>query len=924
MSEFYLNMCSGDFSFVCLSETWLRSDVLDGELFPENITVYRADRDFAACGKSRGGGVLLAHNAQLKSERLLLTKFNFPLTIDIVAATVLSFSRKITFIVIYVPPDVDQNTYDSLTERLSVLVADLEDQFVMLLGDFNAPNFNMPGDARSRSLLHFQEFSGLTQVSTISNFANRKLDLVFCNVDCTVSRSDSHLVQEDPLHPTLTINFFMQNPEKACRSNPSNIRFNFAKCDFSALYNAINSTNWASLESISNVNSRCTEFYNLLMDSIRAHVPTKQTLRRQFPAWFTRELIILSKLKESARRIYLKQKSDITYNKYSSLRSRFKKLSSLVYKEFVNNTENSIKSNPKNLWKFVNSKRKSSRIPGGMLLNNVKLGNAQSIVNGFAEYFSSVYPASSVHQPQRLNLSETDSSSSMQFTEDDIIKAAKSFKADLTSGYDLIPAFIVRDCAYILAKPLCSLFNLSLNDQHFPDMWKVASICPMFKSGNRSNIVNYRPVSLIPNFSKLFEKCIFNKLGYEIYSRISVDQHGFCKGRSTTTNLVCMTQYIANCLDKGGQVDVIYTDLTKAFDKVDFRILLNKLAAFGFSAHVVNFFMSYLYGRSCIVTYNGFHSWPFTATSGVPQGSILGPILFLIFINELAEVLSCSKLLYADDVKLFTTVNSLEDCQQLQRQLSAMENWCKINKLDLNIPKCNVLSFTRRKTLVNFDYALGNVVIPRSNQLRDLGVIFDSHLRFNDHIEDRVRVASRSLGFITRTCRTMNNVDCMKMLYYAFVRPILEYACTVWSPHYDTYVKSLENIQRKFLKILYFKKHRFYPEQGYPQTELLSEFNVTTLELRRKYFDIKFLNKVLNNELHIDRLFFKVELMTQRDNMRHRILFKIPCPNTNILVNSPLSRLCNLGNRCVGFVDVSTVSTRDLRKLISNNTLNFL
>ena len=900
-----------DASLLCLSETWLSADVCDNELFLSNYTIHRSDRNFLASGKSRGGGVLFAHRNDMNSTRISLSKYGFPTEIDIVCATVTTLSCNMTFIVIYIPPNVTQLCYDDFMERLSLLCTEIGEQLI-IVGDFNTPHFQYPCEARSKSLAHFVEYSSLTQVSTITNSLNRMLDLVFTNLNCSVSRSDFSLVAEDSLHPTLLLELSFPIDDRRCETNTANPRLNFRRADFPNLYSAISTTDWAKLTTYSDVNSMCDCFYTLLMESIHAHVPTRIPKRNQFPSWFTPELINMIKLKDRARRYYIRHKSKGSYSVFSSYRSQVKGLICTTYSNFIKHSENSIQSHPNNFWRFINLKRQSSRIPGEMSFNGSKLNTPQSIVDHFAEYFASVYPQASNMSQSYTNLVNNSLINTPELSETDIIKSCMNLKSDLSCGPDNIPSLLVRDCAHVFAVPLAILYNFCIQSGSFPDRWKMTNICPILKDGNRADITNYRPISIISNFSKVFEKAIISKLHFDIYNKLSIHQHGFFRGRSTTTNLVCITQFISEVLDRSGQVDVIYTDFAKAFDKVDHRVLLHKLQLFGFTDILVRFFSSYLKNRTCSVTYNGFTSMPFTATSGVPQGSVLGPTLFLIFINDLALSLNCHRLFFADDLKIFSSISCIDDCQSLQLQLQQIDSWCITNKLMLNVNKCKVVSYARSLDTVKFNYMIGNSQLAQANDIRDLGVTFDTKLRFNLHVETKVKAASRMLGFIMRTCKDLTNLDCIKLLFNTFVRPVLEYAATVWNPYYKCYVDLLENVQRKFLKYLYFKKYKSYPLQGYPQTELLMEFGYLSLESRRSFFDIKFLNKILRGSINIDRFYIHISLVQSRENARFKQLFYVPCANTNLLVNSPIVRACRLANKCYPSVNITTVLTSEL------------
>lgn len=307
-------------------------------------------------------------------------------------------------------------------------------------------------------------------------------------------------------------------------------------------------------------------------------------------------------------------------------------------------------------------------------------------------------------------------------TENDIILISNKLKPKMSSGPDGIPTFFIKDCINVLAKPLCKIFNLSLKLCLYPTRWKLAKICPILKKGNKSDISNYRPVSLICGFSKLFEMLIYDYICPKIESRLSIEQHGFMRGQSTTTNLACFTQYTAQVLDNRGQVDVVFTDFSKAFDKISHSIILQKMHLFDFSKGLINFFKSYLNDRKQFVQYNGYRSIQFSAISGVPQGSNLGPMLFLIFINDITSVIDVKCQLFADDLKVYNTINSAEDCVKLQNNLVNIQSWCDVNDLSLNISKCSALSFTRKLNPIHYNYQINDITLNRPETVKDIDI----------------------------------------------------------------------------------------------------------------------------------------------------------------------------------------------------------
>lgn len=298
--------------------------------------------------------------------------------------------------------------------------------------------------------------------------------------------------------------------------------------------------------------------------------------------------------------------------------------------------------------------------------------------------------------------------------------------------------------------------------------------------------------------------------------------------------------------------------MSKAFDKIDHSIISSILSALGFGDDLRRFFESYLRGRKMSVAYNGFNSKIYVQNSGVPQGSILGPFLFTLYINNIAHSSASGILLYADDIKVFSSITCEEDCFALNHKLQEIVKACNKLKLKINPDKSCVVSYTRKTHPILYEYQCGMDVIKRNRSHKDLGVKFSSDLNFNNHIQTIILDANKNLGFIRRNCLHFTDITALKALYYAFVRSKLEYSSTVWSPYYNHLKLDLERIQRKFLKILYKTENGQFPQRGINHDFLLSEYNMTSLEDRRKIADIKFIFKLIRGVIDCPELLQKI------------------------------------------------------------------
>lgn len=815
--------------------------------------------------------------------------------------------KPLLIVVVYVPPSIDLDLFEQFFESLDQF-DDMHENNVLFLGDFNIPAFVISDsiDRKTDTMHNFLKINNFKQFNQIENHMSRLLDLVISNLSLVnVSRDYEPLVSEDIYHPALSIVFSVVGNQNNFNINPEVASLNFRKANFVTLYNALVLVDWSFLKQFNDVNLCIDSFYDKLYNILKSHVPVYKSYARVYPKWYSSDIIRDIKTKASLLKKYKKNNCQAYLSEYKRLRSLIKSKISKAHKDYIQKVQSQIHDDSKQFWSFIQSKKRSSRIPGIMTYNGNTIGNPQGIVNSFASFFESVFV-------QSCHSLCTDDSSNNQInlklptiSEEDVFKAIKRLKNKMTAGPDEIPSFFVKDCSRVFAFPLSVIFNLSLSSHKFPSVWKEARICPIFKNGEESSIENYRPISILSIFSKVFEMIIYDHIYSSISKQISEFQHGFVRSRSTVTNLTVITEYICTCLDDQGQVDVIYTDFSKAFDRMDHGILLSKLCTLGFDKSFISFFSSYLASRKQYVHYNGYNSHKYIASSGVPQGSNLGPLLFLLFINDLSMQLSCEHLLYADDLKIFSNITKIQECEVLQNNLNTLRNWCHKNKLHLNISKCKIVTFSRKKHITNYNYNIDGNLVSRTELFKDLGVWFDAKLSFKDHINLKVSEACKFYGFILRNCKSFTNIDSLKNLYFAYVRSKLEYASIVWKPYYKYQKQIIEKVQRRFLKYLSLKTDGIYPERGVSETLLCNRFQITHLELRRIQSALIFLYKLLNSKIDCAPLLWQIMFNAHLASLRSSSFFKQSRYKTNLGKNSPIAYMTQNFNNLCGTCDIN-------------------
>ena len=904
----YLLCCSYD--LLILSETWLYSDILDGEFCPESFIAYRRDRDAEALGVARGGGVMICARATLRCAPLDLSIFSTAVpSIDVVGVQIFAgHGRRVYVFAVYVPPSVSA---DGLREFLDIFseLEYLSEGIVMVLGDFNVPAYgNVNASNRSTlSLENFRQFHNFRQFNTVLNSNGRLLDLLFAAVDCSVARDIDPMVPEDAHHPALSFLIgFNDLFQDHFDGNHAVVTYNFRRADYPLLYSALMETEWAALECAGDVDSRCSMLYQLVYAAFDLAVPktgVARRSRRQWPSWFSSEVRDAVRMKE-AMLLRFRRSRDIFYrDEFVRYRSLSKNLISRACGAYVDSVSASLRADPKSFWNHVRSKRGVTRIPGTMRHGDVEFVSGQSIVDAFANYFSGVYKQSTY-----TNLPDLGQDKGLSFVINDITlaeveDALRGVKSACTAGVDQVPGFLLKDCAMVLARPLHGLYNLILKQAKFPTTWKISYICPILKKGDTTNIQNYRPISLLCNFSKVFEAILFRRIYDCVACRLSPAQHGFMRGRSTVTNLATFTQYVAEAVDGRMQVDTVYLDFQKAFDQLDHYILLEKMRWYGFCPPLIRLMKSYLLGREQRVRYRNFISPPFCPTSGVPQGSNLGPLLFLIFIDDVLECVECEGLLFADDLKVFSIVNSPDDCSRLQLSLDRIEDWCRRYRLSLNSEKSFCVTYSRRANALDGQYAIGGVRLRSVDTCVDLGVRFDSRLTFRQHIIELVSKCYKTYGFVYRNARDLST-ECMVTLFFALVRSRLEYAAVIWSPTYRVHINSIESVQKLFLKYLCFRLDGVYPPRGSDYCVMLGRFALNSLEERRVVSTTKFAHKILHNGIDCMGLLQSLNFNVPRGNSRLCPTFYDTHSRTNLRLGSPIARICRHCNEIAPYCDL--------------------
>ena len=635
--------------------------------------------------------------------------------------------------------------------------------------------------------------------------------------------------------------------------------------------------------------------------AVADYVPTVSRSRR-FPPWFDRDVQCALREKNSAHRLKKSQPSPEHDLAFSRARSNFKSTANAKYRSYLLSLVHDFKDNPKRFWSFLKSLKSSRHRPAILVHNGRSASNVFDCANIFNTTFGSKFSDPDVDTLPDATVLSSSSLNHFSVPPGKIKTLLASIGKHKACGPDGLSARIIHECAAELAIPLEIICKLSLDQAVFPKIWKDANIIPVHKKGDKKNPNNYRGISLLPLCSKVLEKIVCDALLAHCLPSLPPNQHGFLPNRSCMTNLTTFLKHGWDSIQDGAQTDCIYTDYSSAFTSVNHILLIHKLkTSFNVTGRALSWIESYLADRRQRVVLEGQCSDWIPVRSGVPEGSVCGPLLFICFTADLPLLVQTNSIMYADDIKLYHRIQTPSDPDALQADLDRLSTWSRTWRLNLNPAKCHAISFSLRKSPIIAAYTLDGTVLQRRTETRDLGVFLDSKLTFACHIDQAIARSNRMLGLVIRSMqlsrrhsRARFDHRAMLCTYYAHVRSILEYGCVVWAGAAVTHLKRLEKVQHRFL--VWLARNSDRPSNTTDYCALLSYFNVRSIKSRLAQYDLMFLFHVHRSCIDSPVLLASFGLAVPARSTRSFVLWSVPRGRVNTVQRNVFTRtpsLCN-------------------------------
>jgi hypothetical protein len=761
---------------------------------------------------------------------------------------------------IYLPPKASKS---KALAKISTLVSDHKN--VVVVGDFNIDSSRQSTELMELECLMIER--NLTWAlpkgtpTRVGNQRNSAIDHILAGTEIGYRTSIVPSTHSD--HVTTSLTMEMEVP-KANVSSSKQVR-KTTPHTINKLNEILQNTKWDFLNHNWSPKEKFERFIDVLDHALNAACPfqSQKITQKKCNPWFNEELRKFKKRKQKLLRKTLKNRTDLNHEAYIQYRRYYNQQVKMAKHQFYEKQFEEADGNGSKTWSIANEllerKQKDSVYPEFFKVKGANINDDECIANEFNVFFRNIGDslASEIEKSKlgfREHLEKNEKPKSKfifrQVLEDNIEKIVKKMKGKQSSSFDGMSNKLLKAIIHNLKKPLTKLINLSLESGYIPPTWKRAKIVPLFKTGEKENMGNYRPISLLPTLSKVIEKVVYHQLiGYlESNNILYKQQYGFRQKHTTEDALHKLISVVTKAKHQKKQALSVFIDLKKAFDTVNIPILLDKLKYYGIDNQELAWFHNYLSQRTQGVSYKNISSTLLHTIMGVPQGSILGPLLFLIYINDLPAGVEFTTLLFADDTTLtLVGPNLLELYEKANNELESASDWFRSNKLSLHPKKTRFLHYFPGKNVIP-ELQIMKQSIQRigdnenENSFKYVGVHLDENLTFKEHIKYTGNKIMKVSYLINRQKKNVPRKT-KKLLYNGLIRPILEYGINIYSSANNSNLKSLKIMQKRIVRTVAGAKYNEHTTPIFKNLGLLPLDNL--IELNK----LKLGHKIVHNSL---------------------------------------------------------------------------
>lgn len=916
---------AGNFDIICLNETNLHnSRIIDFSLDIDGFQpIFRKDRVNRQWG---GVAVYVSQNiaatrrSDLENEEL-----------EAIWLELRCVNKKFLICNCYRPPNTPVCFWDKLSDSIEqAKEGSIND--IIITGDFNSDPTKSPNNYNKLMSLcrNFNLENHISEPTRVTANTESCLDLFITNLNERIQETKiSHPVGNSD-HCTIELKIILKF---SFNKTYKRLIWEYNRADFDKFREQLSIAPWKDGLDALDIDGSCDRWTELFLSIARDNIPHKcVTVRQNDKPFYTSELRNLKRKRDRARKTAQRLKTIYLWDKYRQIRNLYNRSIAEAKEEYDLKLKNYLLKDEnlrsKRWWHVAKSylnKNKSSSYPP-IHYNNIKITDNKEKAQAFNDHFQSY-----------SNINDSDASipefacnnnpklSEIKINYDDVNDLIKCIDTSKATGPDLITPRMLKEAGISIVPSLTELFKLSLNINKFPASWKIANVVPIYKKDDPSIINNYRPVSLLSCVGKLLERVVFKYVFNYFHDNklITPKQSGFMPGDSTVNQLAHLYHLFAEALDQKKDVRVVFCDISKAFDRVWHKGLLFKLERLGITGPLLDWFQNYLSFRKQRVVVNGtFSNWA-EINAGVPQGSVLGPLLFLVYINDICDEVDSDIRLFADDTTIFVFVdNPGISADILNNDLKKMNKWAKQWLVQFSPSKTKAMTISLKHNPNHPSLEFDSTVIDEVRNHKHLGLTIQNDLKWNSHIENICTTGHKRLDILSHLKYKLDRRS-LEILYLSFIRPILEYACVVWDNCSDELCEKVEYVQRRAARIV---------SGGIVRTSqniLYKELGWTPLQTRRRELRLTMMHKILKSgspQYLYHNIPESVSCRTQY-SLRNQNNLNVQFARTNLFKSSFVVNTCNeyneLDNNLKG-MSANSFKSKIRLKSISPNSWYYL